>query len=115
MNAFTSAANLNTAAPSAKTEVKKPLSTWGKIWRIGGLVILFVAALMAASFGVNFGMAYILSLGLGNAATIALQILLTAVGALTGGTIGWKIGSAIEKVLARKSVVTETQAMPVAA
>lgn len=79
---------------------KKEMSTFGAIWRVGGVLIIFVAVIAAIAFGINFGMAYIVALGLSAAVTLALKIALGALGFIVSGYVGYKTGSVVGKVVA---------------
>lgn len=61
-----------------KAAVKQPtqFTSWGVFWRVSGLAVVIIAAIVAIAFGLHFGAAYIAGLGLSETVALALRYLL---------------------------------------
>lgn len=100
------AEGVHTAQSTAATEDKK-MTAWGATWRIGGVLLGFVAVVIAVVLGMQYAAAYIAALGLSALATTVATVAANAVGYIVSGVIAWKVGnfmtSVIEKFTADKA------------
>lgn len=87
----------NSSAAPVKA-AKKPMTAWGATWRIGGILVLFVAALIATILGANFAIGWVATLGLSAVMTTALTIALQIAAGAMGGVIGYVAGTNMVKV-----------------
>jgi len=95
--------NVHDISAGKKTDTsKKTITNWGAFWRIGGVLLIFAAAVAAIAFGMWFGIGYIVSLGLGAEATLALKILIGLVGSLTSLFLAWKTQGVISNIFGRR-------------
>lgn len=98
----------------ASAMTKKPfkrITAFGFIWRAAAIMLVFIGLLMAISFGMQFGMAYIAGLGLSETLTLVLHVMVQVAG-ITGATIvGWISGNRLGHLIVKRIVTKKFDAM----
>lgn len=91
-------------APKSDKKDFKRVSAFGFLWRAAAIMLVFIGLLMAISFGMQFGMAYIAGLGLGETLTLVLHIMVQFFGVMSSVIVGWFTGKALGGLIGRRII-----------
>lgn len=81
----------------------KSMSFWDSTWRLITLTLLIMAALLAAVFGMEYGIKYVGSLNLGDGVTIALGLLINVIGFVSAYFAIEKLTDQVSNVLEQRA------------
>lgn len=81
----------------------KSLSGFGFFIRAAAILLAFAAVVAAAYFGLQYGAAYVATLGLSETVTMAVTYGLNAVAFIGSLAAGWFTGSGLVKLFVRRS------------